>query len=281
MSRRSCWATLRARGRCGRPGRAPGRSWSAISPLCLPSPPQSERALNGTSTVSGMPSTWSDLDQWGAPDATHRDVVDQLRAVGWTPCGTGDWAWALRSPDGSAVARISPFDPAAPYSAALYRRAAATGQVPALIGHRVLDGGGDLTVMEALEPVTETEAAAFHRLLATGAPEVAELVRHIRAVHAQGASEQPWWGPLDDNPANVMRGADGRFVVTDLYYADGPDLYRTVRDDPDRVVRAYPEPRRRYMTELPLASSGGWADGDAERMRAALAAADARLDASR
>jgi hypothetical protein len=33
------------------------------------------------------------------------------------------------------------------------------------------------------------------------------------------------------------------------------------------------------MTELPLASSGGWAEGDAERMRAALAAADERLAA--
>ncbi|MFJ3385507.1 MULTISPECIES: hypothetical protein [unclassified Curtobacterium] len=210
-------------------------------------------------------------------DATHHDVDALLRAAGWTHCGTGDWAWALRSPGGRTVARISPFDPAAPYSAALYRRASSTGQVPGLLGHRVLAGGGDLTLMEYLEPVPEPEAAAFHRSIAAGAPDVAVLAAHIASVHALGAAEQPWWGPLDDNPANVMRGRDGRLVVADLFYADGPDLYRTVRDDPDRVARAYPEHLRRFMTELPLASSGGWPAGDAESMRAAMAAADARL----
>ncbi|ROS78082.1 hypothetical protein EDF24_0852 [Curtobacterium sp. PhB130] len=209
--------------------------------------------------------------------ATHVDADRLLRDAGWTRCGTGDWAWALRSPDGRSVARISPFDPAAPYSAALYRSAATTGQVPLLLGHRVLEGGGDLTLMEHLEPVREAEAAAFHRSIAARMPDVAALAAHIAAVHARGAVEQPWWGPLDDNPANVMRGRDGRLVVTDLFYADGPDLYRTVLDDPDRVVRAYPEHLRRFMTELPLASSGSWAEGEAERMRAALAAADARL----
>ena len=35
------------------------------------------------------------------------------------------------------------------------------------------------------------------------------------------------------------------------------------------------------MTELPLAGSGGWPDGEADRMRAALASADARLSGRR
>lgn len=52
-----------------------------------------------------------------APEATHHDVDASLRAAEWTPCGIGDWAWALRSPDGGVVARISPFDPAGPYAA--------------------------------------------------------------------------------------------------------------------------------------------------------------------
>ena len=214
-----------------------------------------------------------------AVDGTHRDVDTRLRSAGWTPCGTGDWAWALRSPDGAVVARISPFDPAGPYASMFYRQAAGTGQVPALFGHRVLDGGGDLTLMEPLEPVSEAEAVDFLAAVAAGAPEVAELARHLREVHARGAAEQPWWGPLDDNPANVMRGADGRLVLTDPYYADGPNLYRTVLEDPDQVVRAFPEAQRRFMTELPLAGSGGWPDGEADRMRAALATADARLSA--
>jgi hypothetical protein len=210
------------------------------------------------------------------PGQPWTDVVATLERLGWTPCGTGDWAVALRSPSGALAARISPFDPAGPYSALLYRRAAHTRQVPALVDHRVLEGGADLTVMEYLEPVPEDVGAAFHRALAMRDPSVAELADHIDHVHALGRAEQPWWGPLDDNPANVMRGSDGRLVVADLYYADGPALYATVRSDPDRIVRDYPEHLRRHMTELPLASSGGWPSGDAELMRAALAAADAR-----
>lgn len=220
------------------------------------------------------------------PDDAYRDLLTDgmspsavgalFERLGWTPCGVGDWARALRSPSGAVAVRISPFDPAGPYSAALYREAAHTRQVPALVDHRVLDGGVDVTVMEYLEPVPESEAVAFHESIDRAAPEVAELVAHVRKVHARGTREQPWWGPLDDIPANVMRGSDGRLVVADLYYADGPNLYATVRDDPDRIVHDYPESRRRWMTELPLASSGGWPDGDAERMRAGLAAADAR-----
>jgi hypothetical protein len=46
--------------------------------------------------------------------ADHRDAAQALLAAGWTPCGAGDWAIALRSPDGTAAARISPFDPTGP-----------------------------------------------------------------------------------------------------------------------------------------------------------------------
>ncbi|GIM88407.1 hypothetical protein [Paractinoplanes toevensis] len=43
------------------------------------------------------------------PEGDHRDVEAAFRAAGWTPCGAGDWAIALRSPDGTRAARISPF----------------------------------------------------------------------------------------------------------------------------------------------------------------------------
>jgi hypothetical protein len=104
----------------------------------------------------------------------HRDVEHALLAAGWTPCGAGDWAIALRSPDGTAAARISPFDPTGPYTAELYRLAGHTRQVPELFAHRRLVGGGDLQVMEWLQPVAEDEAVAFHRAIALRSPEVAE-----------------------------------------------------------------------------------------------------------
>lgn len=208
--------------------------------------------------------------------ADHRDVEQALTAAGWTRCGAGDWAIALRSPDGAAAARISPFDPTGPYSAALYREAAHTRQVPVLFAHRRLTGGGDLQVMEWLRPVPEAEAVAFHRAIATRAPEVADLVDVVHRVHQRARRELPWCGPLDTNPANVMRAADGRLVVADLFYADGPALYATAVADPGRVVARIPEAERRFMTEIPLAASGPWEPGARESMRAGLAAADAR-----
>jgi len=211
-----------------------------------------------------------------ATGVDHRDVERALRAAGWTEGGVGDWAIALRSPDGDRAARISPFDPTGPYSAALYREAAHTRQVPVLFEHRRLTGGGDLQVMEWLSPVPEAEAIAFHEAIARADAEVAELVEVIRRVHERARRELPWCGPPDKNPANVMRAADGRLVVADLYYADGPNLYATAATDPDLVVARIPEGQRRFMTEIPLASSGPWDPQAREAMRAGLAAADAR-----
>ena len=208
--------------------------------------------------------------------ADHREAERALLAAGWTPCGAGDWAIALRSPDGRSAARISPFDPTGPYTAALYREAAHTRQVPALFAHRRLPGGGDLQVLEWLRPVPDGEAVAFHRAIAMGAPDVAGLVDVVRRVHGRARRELPWCGPLDHNPANVMRAADGRLVVADLFYADGPNLYATAATDPDLVVALIPEAERRFMTEIPLAASGPWEPEAQEAMRVGLAAADVR-----
>jgi hypothetical protein len=208
--------------------------------------------------------------------ADHRDTEQAFLAAGWTPCGAGDWAIVLRSPHGAAAARISPFDPTGPYSAALYRQAAHTHQVPELFAHRRLTGGGDLQVMEWLRPVPEDEAVAFHRAITSRAPEVADLVDVVRRVHERARRELPWCGPLDHNPANVMRAADGRLVVADLFYADGPNLYATAATDPDLIVARIPEAERRFMTEIPLAASGPWEPGAQQAIRAGLAAADAR-----
>ncbi|WP_427884880.1 hypothetical protein ACQHIV_22105 [Kribbella sp. GL6] len=207
----------------------------------------------------------------------HRGAEQVLRAAGWTSCGAGDWAVALRSPDGLTAARISPFDPAGPYTAALYREAAHTGQVPRLYEHRRLAGGRDLQLLEWLEPVAEDAAAGFHRALAAREDHVAELADVVRRVHERGLRELPWFGPkIDDNPDNIMRSADGRLVAADLFSADGPKLYAAILDDPDLVAATIPENERRFMTELPMTNTGAWPAETLTAMRSALAAADAR-----
>lgn len=209
-------------------------------------------------------------------DADHRDAERAYFAAGWRPCGEGDWAFALRSPDGSTVARISPFDPVGPYTAELYRRAASTHHVPVLHSHRRLAGGGDLLVMEWLQPADVADAVTFLDAINEGATELSALADTVRGIHSRALEELPWCGPLDSNPANVMRGADGRLVLTDPYYADGPGLYSTAQTDPDAVVDRIPEDQRRFMTEIPLAYSGPWPEEDRAEMRRALAAADER-----
>lgn len=210
------------------------------------------------------------------PDADHRAAEQAYAGAGWTPCGAGDWAIALRSPDGVAAARISPFDPVGPYTAELYRSAAHTRQVPRLFSHRRLAGGGDLQVTEWLDAVDEVEAAGFHRMIAEGAEPVAELVGVVRGIHDRARRELPWCGPLDTNPANVMRGPDGRLVLVDPFFADDPGLYAIAGSDPEAFVARIPEHERRFMTEIPLAASGPWDIAKRTEMRRGLAEADAR-----
>lgn len=141
------------------------------------------------------------------PDADHADAEAALVQAGWRRCGAGDWAVALSSPDGRAAARIGPFDPAGAYNTAFYREAARTGQVPSLFGHRKLTGGGDLQILELLEPVPEDEAVTFARTIQESGGELLEVALRI---HERMTREQPWPGPLDFNPTNVMRRHSGR-----------------------------------------------------------------------
>lgn len=211
-----------------------------------------------------------------APNVDHRDAEHFFTAAGWSRIGAGDWAIALLSSDGQTVARISPFDPTGPYTAELYQRAAHTLLVPRLFAHHRLIGGGDLMLMERLHPVDPADAAGLHRLIADEDESVAELTGILREIHARAIAELPWCGPIDENPSNVMRGSDGRLVLTDPFYADGPALYAAAGSDPDAVVARIPEDQRRFMTEIPLAASGPWDAADRAAMRAGLAAADAR-----
>ncbi|TQL67948.1 hypothetical protein FB381_1837 [Nocardioides albertanoniae] len=208
-----------------------------------------------------------------APGADHTDAEAALLDAGWTRCGAGDWAIALRSPDGRVAARISPFDPVGAYNVALYREAAGTGQVPALFGHRRLAGGGDLQVMELLASVPEPEAVAFTQTVQSSGGELLEVAHRL---HDRLSRELPWPGPLDFNPTNVMRRADGRLVMMDLFALDGLSLYQTAETDPDLFVVRFPEHERRFMADIPIATTGGRQEEQMAAIRSAVTAADAR-----
>lgn len=206
--------------------------------------------------------------------STHVDVERDLRDAGWTECGAGDWAFALVSPDQDVVARISPFDPVGPFTARLYGEAAATGRVPRLLAHRRLAGGGDLQVMERFVPVSQTEASTFLTRLRAPEPELVALADVVGRIHHDALRTLPWCGPLDENPSNVMRTTGGTLVLTDPYYADGPDLYAAAELDPDLFVTRIPAAERRYMTEIPLECSGPWPRAERDALRETLRRAD-------
>jgi hypothetical protein len=231
------------------------------------------------------------LHRFLEPTTNHRDVAEFLRARAWSPCGAGDWAIALLSPDGQAVARISPFDPVALLTARVYRNSRSTGLVPRLLGVHSRDGGGNLLVMERLFPASAAEATEFLRRLHSwkeesddvedrSSPklprEMVDLARTVTRIHAGSSRTLPWFGPLDTNPSNIMRHRDGHLVLIDPYYADGPNLYATAQNDPDLLVARIPEHRRRYMTEIPLVESGPWPESERAAMRDAIRKADAR-----
>jgi hypothetical protein len=213
------------------------------------------------------------LDSLGG-GVDHRGAERVLSAAGWLPCGAGDWAVVLASPSGRLAARISPFDPVAPYTVELFRRAAATSQVPRLDAYRELEGGAVCTVMERLHAAGKTEAAVFFESLEQRRPGFEALAAAVDAVLSRARAELPWCGALDPNPANVMRRDDGGLVLTDPFFADGPNLYGSLRTDPSLVAERIAADRRRHMFDLPLAESGPWDPADRERLRAALARAD-------
>lgn len=130
--------------------------------------------------------------------------------------------------------------------------------------------------MESLLPASEKEAFGFLQMIGAGNPEVEVLGRILRGVHEQAQNQLPWCGPLDNNPSNVMRAKDGRLVLTDPYYADGPNLYEAAASTPDLVVSRIPRDERLFMTEIPLAGSGGWDPEIKEKIQEGLEAADSR-----
>ena len=90
------------------------------------------------------------------------------RPEGWLPCGVGDWAVALRSPVGSVVARVCPFDPAYWVSADLCRERAGNRWLPRIELTNGLEGGGSVVFLEFVAPVDHAVARQFAGQWRTG-----------------------------------------------------------------------------------------------------------------
>lgn len=195
-------------------------------------------------------STLSHLD-WDS--MSPRQMTAELIVRGWVPCGLGDWALGLRSPDGTLVARVCPFDPAYTAFVELCARCAGNRWLPRIELARELEGGGSVTFLERLaaaEPECAAEVADQWRAGA-GEADLAEVRRAAEQIDAEYRSFTCWWDGFDLNSAHVRRAADGRLVLIDVFCMDGASLYGQILKDVSVVHRRIPRARMRYALEIP------------------------------
>ncbi|HKA69083.1 MAG TPA: hypothetical protein VKG85_08200 [Actinomycetes bacterium] len=173
--------------------------------------------------------------------------------LGWTPCGVGDWAVALRSPGGGLAARVCPFDPAYPAFLELCRRCAGSWYLPHIELTAALDGGGSLTVLEFLAPAPEAAAAQLIRQWKQdeGDAELGLVKAAALAIDEEYRARLPWWDGIDLNQGNVRQSADGRLTLLDVFCTNGAALYGQILQDPAVVRRPIPADRRRHPLEIP------------------------------
>jgi hypothetical protein len=177
----------------------------------------------------------------------------ELAIEGWVPCGVGDWAVALRSPEGSLVARVCPFDPAYWAFVDLCRQCAGNRWLPRIDLAASLEGGGSVVFLEYVAPVDHPVGKQFAERWRDRAadPEFQEVRRAARMIDAEYRNSTPWWGRCDLDDAHIFRAADDRPVLLDVYCMAGTDLYNAILEDVAEVHRRIPRERMRYALDIP------------------------------
>src|ERR1700746_3872185 len=138
---------------------------------------------------------------------SHRQVLAELAGGGWVPCGVGDWAVGLRSPEGTIVARVCPFDPAYSAFVDLCRECAGNRWLPRVELATGLEGGGSVVFLEFVAPVGHPVEGKFaEQWRARGSdPEFREVRRAAPRIDAEYRKSTPWRGRCDLDDAHSFR----------------------------------------------------------------------------
>jgi hypothetical protein len=184
---------------------------------------------------------------------SHRQVLAELVGGGWVPCGVGDWAVALRSPEGTVVARVSPFDPAYSAFVDLCRECVGNRWLPGVELAADLEGGGSVVFLEFVAPVDHAVAEQVAEQWRTGSgdAEFEQVRRAAQMIDAGYRKSTPWWDGFDLNDDHIRRAADGRLVLIDVFCMDGASLYSKILEGVAQVHRRIPRERMRYALEIP------------------------------
>jgi hypothetical protein len=184
---------------------------------------------------------------------SHRQVLAELGARDWVPFGAGDWAVALRSPDGELVARVCPFDPAYWAFVELCRECAGNQWLPRIELASVLEGGGSVVFLEYVTPVGHplSQRVAERWQARADDPEFGQLRRAAQRIDAEYRASTPWWGQCDLVDAHLYWSAGDHPVLIDVYCMAGEDLYGAILKDVAAVHRRIPRERMRYALDIP------------------------------
>ena len=194
----------------------------------------------------------------GIPDLpweslSHRQVLAELATEGWVPCGVGDWAVALRSPEGTLAARVCPFDPAYWAFVDLCRECAGNRWLPRIELAADLEGGGSVVFLEFVAPGGPSGRSSSSP--SSGGPgqtirSSQEVSRAAQRIDAEYQKSTPWWGRCDLDDEHIFRAAD-RPVLLDVFCMAGTDLYNAILEDVAEVHRLIPRDRMRYALDIP------------------------------
>ena len=191
-----------------------------------------------------------------------------MAGAGWVPCGVGDWAIGLRSPDGTLVARICPFDPAYSAFVDLCRECVGNPWLPRIELAAGLEGGGSVVFLEFVTAVDKAVAGQVgdEWRAGAGSAEFGEMRRAAEIIDERYRESVPWWDGFDLNPAHVRRAVDGRLVLIDIFCMDGASLYGQILADVTEVHRRIPREQMRYALDIPyIARESSAAEIDALR----------------
>lgn len=187
------------------------------------------------------------------PRLDHRAARARLVRLGWSICGVGDWAYAYRSPGGSLVARVGPFEPAYGYFVDLCRRCAGNRYVPRIDRVARLEGGGHLAVMEYLSPPDQSRADAFLRQWhqPDETDDDLRVLRHeVMALDDWGRHNVRWWGKVDIGSRHVLLSTDTNLKLIDLFFVTW-DLLEELVNDPHTFTQHLPADQCRYILDIP------------------------------